>query len=97
MAITNTKTEGGLKTVFDAVGVSSEFYGSEVISAAEFTAGTGVGTVQLQTKLAGDWVDVGSAVTADSAPALALSTKKNQLYRWSCTAFTSGTIATYLQ
>ena len=67
--------------------------------AADYTTGSGVGTAQLQVQFGGDWLSVVS-VTADKVPTLlewSVQGENAVPTRWEITAFTSGTIATYLK
>lgn len=65
------------------------------VYAADFTTGTGVGTAQLQIEMGGDFLEV-VEVTADKVPTLLEFGENAYPTRWEITAYTSGTIATYL-
>ena len=86
-----------VKTSFTATGTSEVVYAHEnVLYYADFTTGTGVGTVQLQCMVGGAWVPADVAVTADMESAEVGDCIKRMAYRWNCSAYTSGTIACYL-
>ncbi len=93
----------GITTNFTATGQSAEFpvtNDSTVLYWADFTTGSGVGTVQLQVKASdGTWMPADAAVmatmgTAEVANATSTNTRH---YRWNCSAYTSGTITCYLE
>lgn len=90
-----------IKTSFTATGTSEEFVVSgrtTVRFYADFTTGTGVGTVQLQALIAGDWLPADAAVTAtmDTVEVADGPSGEPMRYRWNCSAYTSGTIHCYL-
>lgn len=77
---------------------------SEVVSCrgtvtyyADFSTGSGVGTAQLQVSLGGDWVPADDAITANMTTAEVCESTRFLKYRWNISAYTSGTITTYLE
>ena len=94
----------GIKTSFQATGVSNTFIATRDSVCnywADFTAGTGVGTVQLQVLHldSGDWMPADETMTATmSVSKVAENTSSEQRhYRWNCSVYSSGTIHCYMQ
>ena len=82
----------GQSTEFPVVGESScRYY-------ADFTTGSGVGTVQLEMQIKDDWLPADTAITADMNTVEVSDAPSTETtnYRWNCTAYTSGTITVYL-
>lgn len=63
---------------------------------ADFSSGAG--TVQLQVKIGGDWLPADTAITSTMSVVEVADAPSSQIleYRWNVSAFTSGTIVTYL-
>ena len=85
-------TATGQSPVFTVTGPSSVRY------YADFSTGSGVGTVQLQCQIDGDWLPADTAVTGDMTTVeVAYAPSSEPLkFRWNCSAYTSGTITCYL-
>lgn len=83
---------------FTATGQSDEVRSQGIVTYyADFSTGSGVGTVQLQINLGGAWVAADDAITASMTTVEVAETKGYFLYRWNCSVYTSGTITCYLE
>lgn len=91
MAITNTKTDSGITTVFDGTGASQELSGRQLVFHAVF--GGAVASVQPEIWVGGAWTPmIGTPISADenfNSPTNKL--RRDYRFRFNCTAFTSGT------
>ena len=86
------------RTSFEATGQSDVVRGQYARYFAEFTTGSGVGTVQLEIQTEeGNWIPADEAVAADMAAAKVAEPGRISKFRWNCTAFTSGVIACDLE
>ena len=86
-----------MKTDFTGTGQSDVIYARRTITYyADFTTGSGSGTVQLQCQIDGDWLPADDAITADMTTVEVGETCRIMAYRWNCSAYSSGTITTYL-
>lgn len=86
------------KTDFTGTGQSSEVFGASTVQYyADFTTGSGAGTVQLQVQMDGDWLPADEAFSADMDYVKVCETTRRLVYRWNCTAYSSGTISCYLK
>jgi len=72
---------------------------SALCYAADFTTGSGSGSVTLQMESStGDWIACAAAITADANWAIFDAPSTNpRKFRWNCTSHSSGTIACYLE
>lgn len=86
-----------IKTQHTETGYSEEYNTLEaVMYYADFTTGSGVGSAQLQVKIAGDWVPASAAVAASMTNAVVVNAARVPLtYRWKVTR-SAGTIYTYV-
>jgi len=86
------------RTSFEATGQSAVVRGQFTRYYADFTTGTGVGTVQLEIQTEeGNWIPADEAVTADMDVVKVAEPGRVSKFRWNCTAFTSGVIACDLE
>lgn len=93
---------GGVKTSFTGTGQSDEFVvtnESTLAYFADFTTGSGSGTVQLQMRIAGDWLPADAAVTATMTNIEVADSPSSdpRVYRWNCSAHSGGTIYCYMK
>lgn len=86
------------KTDFTATGQSGSISGNETVQYfADFSTGSGSGTVQLEVQIDGDWLPADEAVSAHMDYVKVAQSSKKLVYRWNCTAYSSGTITCYLK
>jgi hypothetical protein len=87
-----------VKKAFTATGQSDEIRSRGIVTYyADYTTGSGVGTCQLQVMLGGDWCPADDAITASMTTVEVAETSGYFLYRWNCSAYTSGTITCYIE
>lgn len=86
------------RTSFTATGQSDTVKGLYTRYYADFTTGTGVGTVKLEIQTEeGNWIPADEAVTATMTVTKVAEPGRISKFRWNCTAYTSGTIACDLE
>jgi len=94
--VDDTTPQNWHKTSFDGIGKGLAIKARDPIVFADFTTGTGVGTVLLELEVdsADVWLPITAALTADT-PALRIPTARLDNIRAACSLFTSGIIAVY--
>lgn len=86
-----------VKTDHTATGSSQEMASyANVVYHADFTTGTGVGTANFEVNIGGDWLVVASSSSDIALAVHAAGDQAHLRYRWNVTAYTSGTITTYM-
>lgn len=86
-----------IKTDHTGLGSTQEVAGDKFLYAVDFSTGPGVGTAVAEINMAGDWIAVSGDITADSQAALFEAGDRDHRFRVRISAFTSGTITSYIR
>lgn len=80
---------------FTATGTSPELAARKCVYGVDMETDTAAGTVRLEINLDGNWVNIEQIADNDKV-ALFDAGDREHAFRWRCTAYTQGTIRTYL-